>query len=597
MRTSVRPSLFRSVLLLALATAPAVCALLTFTACTDDYIKIRTPTPTPDPPSDNARLSALVLSAPSEALSPAFNADVTSYAVNVGLYASTVTLTAMTESTAATLTIQGEPVPSGDPSPPIPLALGVNVVTVEVTAESGAVRDYELQVNRFSALTSTPFYFKASNTGSGDGFGWSVSASGDTLVVGAPEEDSSALGVNGNQADNAASASGAAFVFVRSGGTWAQQAYLKASNAGAGDEFGYSVSISGETIVVGAREEDSSATGIDGDQADNSAAQSGAAYVFVRNDGVWSQQAYLKASNTGAGDEFGYFVSVAGDSIVVGAPKEASNATGVNAGQSDNSATGSGAAYVFVRTGDSWSQQAYLKSSNTSVDDNFGVSVAISGDTIAVGANGEDSNATGINGIQSDNSASNRGAVYVFARSGGYWNQQAYVKPSTGGSGFQFGVSVAVVDETLAVGATGAGVAYVFTRTGSDWSQQSALSGSNTEIGDGFGSGIGVSENTLVVGAQYEDSGATGVDGDESDESSILSGASYVFARSGGVWNQKSYVKASNTESVDYFGRSVAVSGDTIVVGAYYEDSSATGIGGNQADGSAVDSGAVYVYH
>jgi hypothetical protein len=140
----------------------------------------------------------------------------------------------------------------------------------------------------------------------------------------------------------------------------------------------------------------------------------GAAYVFTRTGGVWSQQAYLKASNTGAVDKFGRAVAVDGDTIVVGAHTEASSATGVNGDQADNSAGASGAAYVFTRTGGVWTQQAYLKASNTENSDQFGRPVEIDGDTIIVGASGESSSATGVNGDQTDNSANSSGAVYVF---------------------------------------------------------------------------------------------------------------------------------------------------------------------------------------
>jgi hypothetical protein len=138
-----------------------------------------------------------------------------------------------------------------------------------------------------------------------------------------------------------------------------QQAYLKASNTEAGDQFGLAVAISGDTVVVGAPTEDSNATGVNGNQGDNNAASSGAAYVFVRNGTTWSQQAYLKASNTGAGDLFGRAVAISGDTIVVGANGEDSDGTGVNGNrQGNNSSSSSGAAYVFVRNGTTWSQQA-----------------------------------------------------------------------------------------------------------------------------------------------------------------------------------------------------------------------------------------------
>jgi hypothetical protein len=209
--------------------------------------------------------------------------------------------------------------------------------------------------------------------------------------------------------------SGAAYVFVREGTNWIQQAYLKASNTGAGDNFGSSVAISGDTLVVGAELEGSKATGVNGNQSDNSATEAGAAYVFVRNWTNWSQQVYLKASNTGSVDNFGgASVAIFGDTVVVGAPYEASNATGVNGDQSDNSAPGAGAAYVFVRSATNWSQQAYLKPSNTRAFGEFGLSLAISGDTVVVGADGDFSNATGVNGDQSNTNAPFSGAAYVF---------------------------------------------------------------------------------------------------------------------------------------------------------------------------------------
>jgi hypothetical protein len=215
---------------------------------------------------------------------------------------------------------------------------------------------------------------------------------------------------------------------MASGDHIAQQAYLKASNSEAQDYFGLSVAVSGDTVVIGAPGEDSTATGVNGNHSDNSAIEPGAVYVFVRQGGVWEQQAYLKASNTGAGDGFGIHVTISGDTIVVGVIWEASNAIGVNGDETDNSEVGSGAAYVFVRTGTTWTQQAYLKASNTEADDQFGHSVAVSGDTVVIGAPYEDSNATGVNGNQSDESATWAGAAYVFVRSGTNWTQQAYLK-------------------------------------------------------------------------------------------------------------------------------------------------------------------------
>src|SRR5262249_29297982 len=251
-------------------------------------------------------------------------------------------------------------------------------------------------------------YLKASNANADDLFGFNVALSGDTLVVGAPQEGSNAIGVNGNKADNSAPNSGADYDLTRTNGVWTQEAYLKASNTEAGDQFGVIMALSGDTLVVGAQFEDSSATGVNAhNQGDNSALDSGAVYVFTRTAGVWTQQAYLKASNTGAGDQFGVNVALVGDTLAVGAYGEASNATGVNGDQTDDSRPQTGAVYVFTRAAGIWTQQAYLKASN--IGGLFGYGLALAGDTLAVGAPFEPSNATGIDGNQADNSAPNAG--------------------------------------------------------------------------------------------------------------------------------------------------------------------------------------------
>jgi hypothetical protein len=458
-------------------------------------------------------------------------------------------------------------------------------------------------------------YLKASNTEGGYGFGYSVAMSGDTAVVGAYQEASATTGVNGNQNDNSAWSAGAAYVFVRSGTTWIQQAYLKASNAESGDWFGWSVAVSGDTVVVGAPYEYSAACGVNGNQGDNSAPNSGAAYVFVRSGMTWSQQAYLKASNTEGGDSFGYAVAISDNTVIVGALYESSAATGVNGNQGDNSAVRSGAAYVFARSGTTWIQQAYLKASNTGVRDGFGLSVAVSGDTAVVGAPFESSAGTGVNDNQSDNSASASGAAYVFARSGTTWSQQAYLKASNTGVDDSFGRCVAVSGNTVVVAApwedsatTGvngnqsdnyaarSGAAFVFVRSGATWSQQAYLKASNTGVGDEFGCSVAVAGDMLVVGAPYESSAATGVSGNQSDDDAFWAGAAYLFVRSGTTWSQQSFLKASNTGERDFFGFSVAVAGDAVAVGAYHEDSAATGVNGNQSDNSAEWSGAAYLF-
>ena len=463
---------------------------------------------------------------------------------------------------------------------------------------------------RLAAVLAQVAYGKASNPDSADFFSQSISLSGDTLVVGAPREGSAARGVNGNQADNSAPVAGAVYVFVRNGATWSQQAYLKASNTEQLDGFGTSVSLSGDTLAVGARGESSaSAT----DQANNAASQAGAVYVFVRSGTTWTQQAYLKASNIDAGDSFGDSVALSGDTLAVGSAFEDSAATGINGNQSDNSMITTGAVYVFQRTGQTWAQQAYLKASNTNLGDEFGFSLALSGDTLAVSAVREDSAATGVNGNQNNNSAFDSGAVYVFQRTAQTWAQQAYLKASNTQVNGGFGISLSLSGDTLAVGAdtesTGAsqsGAAYVFVRSGSQWTQQALLKASNREAGDLLGSSVAISGDTLLVGARSEDSIATGVNGNQADNTAQRAGAAYLFSRSGTVWTQAAYLKASNTRLAagnprdglvnSAFGSSVSLAGGTLVVGAVFEPGGSPGINGNQADTSKGSSGAIYIF-
>jgi trimeric autotransporter adhesin len=375
--------------------------------------------------------------------------------------------------------------------------------------------------------------------------------------------------VNGNQADNSIGQAGAAYVFVRRGTTWSQQAYLKASNPGEaeeGDTFGYSVAVSGDgnTVAVGAPSEDSSATGINGNQADNSAVAAGAVYVFARNGTTWSQQAYVKSdvpAQFTAGDLFGYSVALNsnGNMLAIGAYDEGSS-SGIN-GTFDNKLGGSGAVFVYTRTGTSWARTAFLKAKEQDRNDSTGASVAMSddGDTIIAGAADEDSLTTGINAARSgdsgetdsrdDNSA---GAVYVFVRTATTWTQQANFKASNTGKNDWFGVKVAL-------------------------------------SGDG---------RTVAVSATNEDSNAKGIDGAQADDSANEAGAVYLFRRSGTTWSQIAYVKGANTEEFDEFGTSVALTrdGSVMAVGARFEDSAAAGVNGNQADNALLDSGAVYVF-
>jgi hypothetical protein len=428
-----------------------------------------------------------------------------------------------------------------------------------------------------------------------------------------------------------------------------QVAYIKASNPGMFDHFGdggvlpghngrsIAVSRDGSLIAVGAAHEGSAATGMNGNQNDDSAYNAGAVYVFTRNGNTVTQQAYVKGTSTGAGDHFGSSVELSadGNTMVVSAPFEASNATGVNGNQADDSIPQAGAVYVFTRNGSNWTQQAYLKASNTGRagddwdGDQFGSALALSedGNTLAVSAVSEDSNAMGAKSSQADDSFNSAGAVYVFTRTGGTWTQQAYLKAdistNTGlGDQFGFSISMSANGNTLVVGVYdesgggravnapvdprkgGSGAAYVFTRSGAAWTKQAYLKAWNSDNGDSWGSQVALSAdgNTIALGSLDEDCMCAGVYTDpkvgiDDQQTDTSSGAAAVFVRTGTSWQQQAYIKPSNPSAGDQFGIRLALSrdGNTLVVGAQTEDGSAQGVNGPQND-DAVEAGAVYVF-
>ena len=497
---------------------------------------------------------------------------------------------------------------------------------------------------------------KASNPGMYDHFGEggalpghtgntvSISADGNTIAVGAPHEASAATGINGNQNDDSASNAGAVYVYARSGNTWAQQAYIKASNAGSGDYFGSSVDLSadGDTLAVAAHWEASDARGINGNQSDNSIPQAGAVYIFTRNAGRWTQQTYIKSSNTGEktvgeeivgggdGDQFGFSLALSadGETLAVGAVGEDSTATGINGNQADNAAVSAGAVYTFRRTGNNWVQQAYIKPQTPAMfaaGDLFGFSLGLSadGNTLAVGVYDEGGSSRSVNGMV-DNMRGGSGALYVFTRAGATWTQQAYVKTSISEGGDSWGVSLALSDDgnTLAVGsvdedctATGVnppgcdtdqrtdvstGAVAIFVRQGTTWSQQAVLKASNTGTEDWFGVKLALSGdgNALVVTASNEDSAARGINGKQDDDAATEAGAAYFFTRTGTTWTQEAYLKSSDGEAFDEFGNSASISrnGRTLVVGGRGEDGGKGGVNQDAKDNSVDESGAAFVF-
>jgi hypothetical protein len=378
----------------------------------------------------------------------------------------------------------------------------------------------------------------AADGAASDNFGYWVAVSGDTAAVGAIFDD---VGSNADQ--------GSAYVFVRSGTSWVQQAKLVASDGAAGDWFGHHVALAGDTVVVGAIFDDIG-TGVD----------QGSAYVFLRNGTTWTEQAKLLAPDGAAGDWFGAAVALSGDTALVGARRDDVGAT------SDQ-----GSAHVFVRNGTAWTHQAVLLVANGAGLDDFGVAVALSGDTALVGAWKDD---VGANVDQ--------GSVEVFVRSGTTWDPQATLLALDGTAGDSLGLSLALSDDTALVGAynddIGAtlnqGSAYVFVRDGAAWTQQARLVASDGAASDNFGYAVALSGDTALVGAYVDDVGVN-----------INQGSAYVFVRSGTAWTQREQLLAADGAAGDSFGGSLALSGDTAVLAAYVDD-----IGAN------VDQGSAYVF-
>lgn len=335
-------------------------------------------------------------------------------------------------------------------------------------------------------------------------FGKSVAVSGTTVVVGSPGK---------------AQSPGAAFVFSKTANGWSEVTGLMAWDGVIGDNFGFSVAISGSTAVVGAPGVISTPTVV---------GSPGRAYVFTDTAKGWLQVAELKGSNTVTDDNFGYSVAISGTTALVGAPGHEKFA---------------GRVYVFARSGAVWRQVAQLKDSNTVSGESFGYSVTVSGTTAVVGA---------------CDLRHYFGRAYVFSQTAGRWKQVAQLKGSDTVNGDNFGYSVAVSGTTAVVGAPGVGDvwavgrAYGFAETAKGWLQVAELAGSGTAAGDHFGTAVAISGTTVVVGAP---------------EYAHWAGAAYVFTKTTAGWTEVRGFSSSDTVAGNEFGTSVAISGTTTVAG------------------------------
>lgn len=429
---------------------------------------------------------------------------------------------------------------------------GIDPAVDEAAMDAGAVYLYR----RVGDAWVFEAYVKAPNAGAGDRFGSAVAldASGDVLVVGAPQEDGTGVRVD-PAFDDGGSDTGAVYVYRRSGGAWAFESYLKASNPGDADNFGWSLSLSadGNVVATGAFGESGSGRGVN-PASDESAAASGAVYVF-RRDVAWSFEAYLKPRDTAAFQEFGWAVALdaTGDVLVAGAPGEDGNGTTIDAPYAEG-APFSGAVYLFRRVGGTWTYETYFKAANATANDLYGQAVALGagGDVLFVGAVDEDGSGTGLN-PPDDDALVGSGAAYIYQRVGGAWSQLFYIKAanprSTGGDAF---------GAVLSASADGA---------------------------------------SLLVGARNEDGSGMGVS-PAADEAAMDAGASYLLRQVDGLWRAGEVsLKASNTGGGDAFGWSVATSrdGTLVAVGATLEDGGGSGVG-PPSDEAAMDAGAVYVF-
>jgi hypothetical protein len=348
-----------------------------------------------------------------------------------------------------------------------------------------------------------------------DELGSSVAVDGDTAVAGAPTDD------------GVAQDSGSAYVFVRSGSdTWSQQAKLIPLDPDFEDEFGSTVALSGDTAAFGV------------DNADDLGANGGTAYVFTRTGTTWTQEAKIVPADGAAGIRFGSSIAVDGDTLVIGAPSD------------DDAGVASGSAYVYIRTGTTWGLQQKLVPADTVAVDFFGTAVAVGGDTLVAGSPFD------------DDGALNGGSAYVFVRSGTTWTQQDKLVALDASTGDFLGSSVALAGERAIAGAGGAdpagdgsGAAYVFARTGTTWAQDGKLLPPDGAAGDSFGRSVTIEGDVAAVGAH------------EHDSPDINRGAVYAYQRSGSAWSLRTKLLPTNGNTGDRFGNSLDLQAGTLIVG------------------------------
>ncbi len=387
-------------------------------------------------------------------------------------------------------------------------------------------------------LTIDPLFFMQQKLTAADGtasdyLGYAVALSGDTALVGAPYDDETGM------------EQGSAYVFVRNGATWTQQARLTAQDRSSFDYFGWAVALDGDTALVGAVYGPGSVH-----------PEQGAVYVFVRGGTTWSQQARLNAGDGQAGAQFGAALALDGQTALIGAPTH----------QISSSLGKTGAAYVFVRNGAAWTQQARLSSNDGEADDQFGAAVALDDDTALIGAPADN---VGTN--------ANQGSAYLFTRNGVLWGTPQKFNGSNGEANDSFGNAVALSGETALIGAyqryaDDIGIVYAFERRATGWTETNTIGSIRRGAGAHFGVSVALSGDTAVIGA------SRGLFAPGADQRSA-----YVFVRNGN-WVEVRQFGPELGSANDGFGYAVALDGDTVLVGAY------------RGDANATDQGAAYAF-
>ncbi|MCC5795115.1 MAG: cadherin-like beta sandwich domain-containing protein [Chromatiales bacterium] len=498
-------------------------------------------------PPPVAALSGLALS--SGTLVPAFSPSQLEYTTAQGFLVTSLSVTPTEALAGSTIEVDGDVVASGTASAPIALAVGQTQLGIDVSAaaQSAAPSSYEITVTRadlqsFQAAAQTPLDFAPLAPEEAVLFGRAMAIEGDTLVIGVPSDATDPADPQGTLAG-----SGAVWVYTFDGSAWGEPQQLKASDAGESHDFGWSVALSGDTLVVGAPNVDGPA-----------GVSIGAAYVFQPGPDGWEEVAKLQASNAAPGYLFGTSVAVSVGRIAVGSPQEDSDGTGVNQPVGGGQAILSGAVYLFSDDAGSWTEEAYIKASNTSAGARFGDQVALDGDTLVVGAYGESRDAAG---NLSPGSFGNSGAAYIFSRASGDWLEEAYLKAPVVQQGTWFGSAVAVSGDTIAIGShqpetptAGPGNVFILRNAAGGWIVDQVVTGVQDDSWTGVS--LALDGDVLVVGAPREDGTAAGA------------GVVRVITRNAGVWGQVTAIQSPDQTAGAGFGTELALSGGRLGIAA-----------------------------